>query len=277
MNLHVVTQNMSINNGDPERRWADFNEIMLSKRPDIVVLQEVSSDIGYLAARSLTAKLGPDFTMHYEAVYPGQENEQGMAVISQLKTAQSYTSEFTNVGNQSQIVELKAKNSAIVVGNVHQRAAPQEENKRLSSVKQLTGLFKTEYTDSMKIIAGDFNAMPFYPVILSMKGRGYNSAHKTVYGKEPRATFPTMSAAELVEGRYLKPDEIAQLKKIARFAFAAASNKPEMPAYTTDYIFTKDAGKAVTAQLIIAKDATSQPVSDHMVISSQFKIECRNY
>jgi endonuclease/exonuclease/phosphatase family metal-dependent hydrolase len=75
---------MSINNGDPERRWAGFTELVLTDPPDILLIQEVSADIGHSALRGLTQSLGPDYDMRYEPVYPNQTDTQGVAVISNL-------------------------------------------------------------------------------------------------------------------------------------------------------------------------------------------------
>lgn len=272
MNLHVVSQNMSINNGDPERRWADFSEVALTSRPHILLLQEVSADVGYTALKKLASKLGSDFTLHYETVYPGQEDEQGVAIVSQLPIARSYTTNFTNVGNQSQIAELSAKDASIVVGNVHQRAAPQEENQRLNSVAQLSKLFEADYSDTKKLLAGDFNAMPFYPTILSVKRKGYRSAYKDVHGHEPKSTFPTMSGDQLIDGGYLKAEEVEKLKRVAKIAYAFSSSKPELPAYTTDYIFAKDLGRILTASLVVAAEGSPEAISDHKGVSASFAI-----
>jgi endonuclease/exonuclease/phosphatase family metal-dependent hydrolase len=42
-----------------------------------------------------------------------------------------------------------------------------------------------------EIVMGDFNADPLEPVVATMEGAGFRSAHKVANGFEPAVTYPT--------------------------------------------------------------------------------------
>lgn len=252
--MSIGSINMAINNGDVERRYEDLTEYMLNKRPDLLLVQEVSIDIGQTALRGLAKQLGDDYSFHYEAVYPGQEDEQGMAVLSSMPVIRAGMTDFSCGGNQAQTIELRAKRHTLKAANVHFEVKPKTHK-----------IKATELTDEgFDFIAGDINALPFFPTTRTFRKKGYVSAYKAVHGHEPFATFPMMGPEALLKGHYMKPSEIEALKKISALLYPISREKLEIPAYTTDYVFLARSILRATHAELIERKARYQPViSDH--------------
>ena len=265
--INLVSMNMAMDNGDPERRFGDFGVLMRASPPELIVVQEVSAHLGQRALVGLVKSLGGDYTLSYqEGVYPAQKDEDdgGLAVITSLPVIGSRATKLSSGGNQAQIVELGSRYSRIVLANVHLEAAPKEERFRHRKVGDLADELQDTYKEKPQIIAGDFNALPFFPTILRMKNRGYTSAFEFVHGREPHHTFPTMDPDVLQKGKYMKHGEISKLRKVARITNLFRRLREEIPHYTTDYVFLKHIPLPIRAELITGKDKNSEPISDHM-------------
>jgi endonuclease/exonuclease/phosphatase family metal-dependent hydrolase len=266
--ISVVTQNMSINNGDVIQRFWVFEELMLLKLPDIIAVQEVSRDVGLASilriAGSLHSATGHVYGTRYTAVYPGQENEQGVAVISRLPILASCTSNFRDGGNQVQITQLDTSHGALALGNVHLEAAPQKEGQRRRKMGELA-LYMAGLQPAAQIVAGDFNT-PQWPVFRTTRDleqkHGYTSAFKEVHGHEPSYTFPALSPEELEAGGYLKPGELLQLKVLASVIRPFKRDTPALPHYATDYMFYKGELEPIAAEVV--GDGERGTPSDHL-------------
>lgn len=270
--LVLHTHNLAINNGDVERRMFDFREAMHRIRPDVILAQEVSSDVGLDALSDLTFELGPDYDMVYSSVYPGQEDEQGVAIISALPILSTQVTNFDGPTNQFQYAELGTKSDPILASNIHPEAAPQKELLRIQKFREHARTMKAYYNGLKHVIAGDANSLPASPGILWLKHvLGYESAYQQVHGQEPEFTFPCFDAETLVEGRYIKPNELAMLQKVAQAVYAKQrllyGIAPDIPLYTTDYVLTKNMPVASTASVLVRGSKDREAISDHAGIT----------
>jgi endonuclease/exonuclease/phosphatase family metal-dependent hydrolase len=270
-NLDIISFNLSINNGDVERRMHDFTALMLELSPNIVIAQEVSSDVGRPALQQLTASLGPDYTMHYERVYPGQKDSQGVAVISALPVRSSRKTESLYGRTQVQIVEIGSRYGQLVMANVHLEAAPKEERGRIRKLQDLEIELDDVHGHGPRIVAGDFNALPFFPSVRSMtRQHGYTSAYRAVHDKEPDFTFPNFDWQEMLDGRYIKPDQLIKLRRLGKIFKWLGQGDFDLPHYVTDYVFYKNLPRPVSADLIVASRPGGKPISDHSGHHSTF-------
>jgi endonuclease/exonuclease/phosphatase family metal-dependent hydrolase len=263
--MNLLTKNMAINNGDVERRYADLTEVIASDPPDIMLFQEVSVDVGQTALENLVDRLGGDYDIRYAAdTYVARRGKQGLAVVTSLPIVRSESARLQAGGTQPQVVELGDRSSPLVVTNLHLEASPKKENFRKQKIAELVQQLCDGHGGVRQIIAGDFNALPFFPSVKAMKRtHGYTSAHAAVHGKEPRFTFPAMNAEQLLHGKFMKPAELEKLQKVARLIGLFRKFDSDVPQYTIDYVFIKNGLQALAAELVVSKDIYSEPISDH--------------
>jgi|GEM_PF-4463845 len=249
--IDTISINMSINNGEPEDRYQKFTNYCLETRPDLLAIQEVSLDIGHTALQALTKQLGQDYSYHYEYAYPGQEDSQGLAVVTRLK-AKSKCDNFGFGKNKMQIVKMFNGDQVITLANNHLEAFPWQEFMRKDKVSAEIDSLEKINPNSPQIIAGDHNSMPWQPCIKAIKKQGFKSVFEEVFGHEPDFTFPAgLTTKELLDGSYLKPKEIKILRYIARlFPKMTKDGLADIPHYVIDYIFVKNCLAANNPQKI---------------------------
>lgn len=248
--MKIYSHNLSGNNGDVERRLNDFTDRVQIAQPDILFMQEVSCDIGYTALKNLTHKMGPDYTMQYETTYPDRENEQGVAVVSKFPILKSSVTDYSDGGNQSQIVTLRGKYGQIIGANVHHEALPSMEPARRRKNIELVSNLNEMGAGTSQIVAGVLNALPKFPSVrVFEKTERFQSAYKQAH-KKHAFTYPTMSVAHMLEGAFMQVQDLEALQRLARLTNFFQTEKYEMPAFTLDYIFLKNAGRVASAHLI---------------------------
>ncbi len=262
--LKIVSQNMSINNGDVTQRYKDFCNCILTIEPDIVVVQEVSSDVGRSALDALAVRLGSNYRHIYDKAYAGQEHEQGLSIISRLPVVKNELVGSKIPGSKMQLVELSWYGRALAVVNIHLEAAPILERRRIRKFRYLAHYLRTNYGNADYIVAGDANSVPYSLGILLFKGRyGFKSAFERVHGKEPDYTFPALSGAELVDGLYIKHNQLRMLQHLAKVPTFMSKTHDGLPRYTTDYIFTNIGLSTVSAREIGLSEK-HKAFSDHL-------------
>lgn len=267
--MNVLSINMAINNGDPERRYAELSGLSVGYSPDVMLIQEVSIDHGQQALRSLAGQLGHDYKMFYEPVYPGQEDEQGVAIITNRPVWGSSRVDFGLGGNQIQVARLGSKNGTMTVANVHLEASPACDLQRSKKLILLDEYLDFKTVKVPLIVAGDFNAPPFFPSILAMKHfLGYDSAQQLVHGHEPSFTYPVIESNELIDGRYVGPDELKKLKRLGRVTRGLVTSADGIAQFTLDYIFIKNMPRPVAARTFSGAATISDHAGQGAVFSS---------
>lgn len=270
----IVSINMAINRGDVEKRYHNLNEYLLEARPDIVSVQEVSSDVGYTALRATTQRLGPDYEIKYDTIYPGQENDQGAVIISRLPIRGSYPFSFSDSGNQAQVATLSiASGKNIGLANGHLEAMPWQGAMRRRKGAELSAKLYKMHPDDQQVITIDSNSLPFYPVIRDFKSKhGFVSAYEAVHGKEPEFTYPGIPAQELLDGEYLKPKEYRFLRTIALARKILLIANQKLPHYTIDYILTNRPDSPKSAHLVPTQRGLDKAFSDHLGIQATLSL-----
>jgi endonuclease/exonuclease/phosphatase family metal-dependent hydrolase len=267
--VDLLSVNMSINNGDPEKRWTAFLDYFLKYQPDVGAIQEVSSDVGLSSLELLHQKLGPDYEMKYETVYPGQEDEQGVAVISRIPITKSEQTQIDEGRNQIQVVDLRTGgNKDLVVANAHLEAFPWQEFMRMRKLGKLAQVLEVDFPDYAKVIAGDFNSMPFMPTVKNLKKQGYQSAFEAIYGTEPSYTYPTLVGKDLVDERYVKPQEYMFYETLGKVMPSTRRIGSKLAHMAIDYILIKDACP-ISAGMVKGRD---QVFSDHMGLRTRISL-----
>lgn len=248
--MKIYSHNLSGNNGDVERRLNDFADRVQIAQPDILFMQEVSCDIGYTALKNLTHQMGPDYTMKFETTYPDRENEQGVAVMSKYPILESSVTDYSDGGHQSQIVTLRGRYGQVIGANVHHEALPSMEPARRRKNIELASNLNERGVGTSQIIAGVLNALPKFPSVRILeKTERFQSAYKQAH-KKHAPTYPTMSVAHMLEGAFMQVQDLEALQRLTRLTNFFQTEKYEMPAFTLDYIFLKNAGRVASAHLI---------------------------
>ena len=255
---------MSINNGDVERRYEDFCNYCLEAKPDIVAVQEVSTDVGWPALRGLARALGADFKCSFEHIYTGQEDTQGVAVVSNA-TERSRILD-TGIGkNKIQILDI----GSAALANVHLEAHLFKDIQRLRKIRSLKYRLNP---NSPQVLAGDFNAIPHFPSIKSLK-RTHRSAYSIVHGREPAYTYPTDLGEQLLlhNGDATKT-QIFWMKQAASRYQAVENRRPTgLPRIVADYVFVS-LGIQVKNAKLTGHDELHLAHSDHRGLEVDFAI-----
>lgn len=270
--LEVITANMSLGNGDIEVRYRLFAEACLGlpRKPDIIALQEVALGHGQVALDGLCRRLGSAYDFRIASVYPGKEDEKGVAIVTHIPVSTS-TMYDKHPGKRVQVVKLfDDDGTALVLANVHLESSPHKEGLRKRKIAGLTHFLNEEYTDIPHVLAGDWNATPIFPSVRVAKTVGFESAHEAVHGREPAFTYPTpLSAVELVDGGYSKPRQLRTLQALAIARQAIGCLPPEkrsesgLMRYAIDYIMARNGLRAVEAGLVYDDTTGRPPFSDH--------------
>lgn len=266
----LVTTNMSINNGDVERRYYDFSSYCLSAQPDILAVQEVSDDFGRPALNSLTKALGPDYIHEYARVYPGQEDTQGVSIVTRLDIKESHIQDFEHGGNKFHLLRLLVESDRqMILANVHLEAHLFKEILRR---RKLASLIDRLNPYVPQVLAGDFNALANYPSLKQLR-RTYHSAYVDVHGRQPTHTYPTDLGEELLlHGGDANRRQIFAMKLAAR-VFQKAENRrgSGLPSVVIDHIFLNRYVQAHTAK-VIGHDDIDTVHSDHRGLEVAFSV-----
>jgi endonuclease/exonuclease/phosphatase family metal-dependent hydrolase len=265
----LITTNMSINNGDVQRRYYYFSQHCLEARPDIIAVQEISADEGFQALQGLAAALGHDYKFFYDEVYPDQDT-QGVGVVTQLEVKDRQIFDTEHGRNQFQVLELLAESDRqLLLANVHMEAHLLLD---ISRRRKLISLISHLNPDKPQIIAGDFNAVPRLPSI-KLISKSHRSAHSAVHGHEPSHTYPT----DLGEDLLLNNGDANRRQLLAMRLAATIFQKPEnrrpsgLPRMVVDYAFVNRFVQ-VKAAAIIGHDEAHLAHSDHRGLEVDFAI-----
>ncbi len=263
----LVTTNMSINNGDVERRYHSFSAYCQEAQPDIIAVQEISADHGFAALQGLTAVLGDGYRFYYEPIYPGQENTQGVGVVTRLSVNQNWVFDPECGRNKFQVLELLAEsNRRLLLANIHLEAHLLLDLRRKRKLKRLVGELDSE---APQVLAGDFNAIPRWPSIRYLS-RDYRSAHFMVHGAEPTHTYPTDLGEELLQNGDASPLQLFMMKAIARACQRREDRRPSgLPRMVIDHVFLNGLVRALDAR-VVGHEAIDQAFSDHLGLQVDF-------
>jgi endonuclease/exonuclease/phosphatase family metal-dependent hydrolase len=267
----LVTTNMSINNGDVERRYNDFNAYCAGAKPDIITVQEVSADVGFSALQSLAKALGHDYTFYYDEVYPGQEDTQGVGVVTRLEAKNEPRIFDSGHGrNLFQVIGLSAEgNRQLMLANVHMEAHLFLDRVRRRKIESLITRLGP---GGAHILAGDFNAIPRFPSIKYLSKR-YRSAHKDVHGREPSHTYPTDLGEDLLLNNGDATRRQIMLMKLGAKACQKAENRRPsgLPRVVADYVFVNQLVRVDSARLT-GHDEAHLAHSDHRGLEIDFAL-----
>lgn len=267
----LITTNMAINNGgghgSVERRYDRFSEYCLQAQPDILVVQEVSSQPGRTALRGLAKALGHEH-FFYTPIYPGQEDDQGVVVSSSLEITGCRSFEPETKSNGFQIADLDVGGRRLQLVNVHMEAhllADLRRKRRLTCL-MLEGLS----AGTLQVLAGDFNAAPRFPSMKFLK-QHYRSAHELVHGRDPY-TYPTqLGEALLHDGDATRRQRF--FMRLGAYLFQEAQNiRPSgLPNMTTDYVLVSES-ISVSDSRLTGHDEIELTHSDHRGLQVDFQI-----
>lgn len=248
---------MSINNGDVQRRYYHFTEYCQATRPDIIAVQEVSADEGFSALAALAKTL--NYQYRFEPIYPGQEHEQGIAIVSNLPITESYGLDTRHGRNKIQVVHFGSRYDRFLsIANIHLEARLHTELLRL---RKLGAVLHHLNHGTPRIVTGDFNATPHFPSVRFMK-RHLHSAHETANGREPDFTYPTPLGEQLCHSGDAHKFELLALKAAA-LLFQEQPSPSGLPRMVLDYMFV-DRRIGVSSARVIGEDNGGGTFSDHL-------------
>jgi endonuclease/exonuclease/phosphatase family metal-dependent hydrolase len=261
---------MSINNGDVERRYHDFSAYCLDAKPDIIAVQEVSADVGFSALNGLAKALGHDYGFFYECTYPGQEDTQGVGIVTRLPVRSKQIVNSGHGRNQFQVLNLEARaGRRLQIANVHLEAHLLLDFMRRRKLESLISQLDSEQA---QMLTGDFNAIPHLPSIKRLKTR-YDSAYASIHTREPSHTYPT----DLGEHLLLHNGDANGRQILAMRLAAWVFQKPEnrrpsgLPRMVTDYVFVNQLVE-VTGVAVTGHDELDLAHSDHRGLEVDFAI-----
>jgi endonuclease/exonuclease/phosphatase family metal-dependent hydrolase len=260
---------MSVNNGQgryhPEKRWQRFSDYCQEARPDIIAVQEVSVDAGLTALNGLAQRLGYPEPLS-QPVYPTQEDEQVVSVLSNLEVAEHYQlwRRAGRVG--AQVVEFgKPDDVKLKLANLHMECRPWPDAYRC---RKLGSIIRHLGGHKPGIMTGDFNALHWYPSIRTVK-RHFKSAHTAANGREPSYTYPTELGENLIHEGDAHAWEIKALRLGGR-VWCHRRGASGLLRYTVDYTFVNRVVEIVSARTI--GDGDDGSFSDHLGLETEFEL-----
>ncbi|MEK7059774.1 MAG: endonuclease/exonuclease/phosphatase family protein [Patescibacteria group bacterium] len=280
--LELVSVNMALDHGDPEERWRLFETacLELPRRPDIIAIQEVAWEPGAMALNSLRLQLGSDYKLELGHVYEGQEDQKGAAVLTRVPIKTSQTVALKGTKKHAQVVGFGGEGASnLVLANLHLEASPKDELRRAYKLAELVDYLEAGYGLTPQAIAGDFNALPWFPSVRMMRLLGFKSAFEAVHGSEASHTYPTpLSAEEMLTGNFSMPHQFRSLRTAARILSAVGvigehqRSASGLTRYPVDFVFTKGTVAPLDAGLIHDDTNGRRPFSDHYGIRTTLQL-----
>lgn len=267
--LEIISANMALDNGDAQRRYLGFNDLILARdeKPDIVALQEVAWHPGEASLTALQLELGPEYSIEFCPIYPGSENEKGLVMISRYPVLEHKKVDLSVGGKAIQLatIELPTERD-LQIANVHMEASPLKEGMRKKKTKEIVDVL-AQNPDLAHMIVGDFNAERYFPSVRAVKKLGMDSIFNTLRTGDEH-TYPTsIGPKEIVGHGYSKRHQYEFMKALGQFMPGGSFSKSGLRESVVDYIFHNKHIQPESAQ-VLSDMHDGQHLSDHKFIEA---------
>ncbi len=190
--MKIATYNINFDQKTWSARKDPIVKQLKVEQLDIICLQEIV-DEG--TVKWLADQLGMPYIYTNFRTQAGKHGViHGISTLSRHPFVSEQAFFLEEQGRVCNAVEIELQQRSIVICNGHYFWHPGESPIRYAHVSQTLKWLEGAYSDSIRVLAGDFNEEPNHASVVFIK-RDYASAHEAVHGCEPEATCDSSRVA----------------------------------------------------------------------------------